>query len=147
MKTLFYNQTRLIPDDIKAKMISLVNEVYDADSAQIFADELIKFPYQIVAFSDDKKETIISLGCFMESALDFDTYCLCWGMVKPEYQWQGIGKALNEERIKRIIELGATKILTVTKKPWHLMHNDFKIIHTYSDGELLMLYETNLSTC
>ena len=129
-----------IHNDIKTQMIELVRDVYDNDTETQFYQELNKSLYEyIVVF--DNKNILIALAGLMNSGLDFDIYEFAWAMVREDYRGKGVGKLLNDERIKIIKQYGGKKILCVTQKTWHLTRNGFHIVHTFANGDNLMVCE------
>ena len=132
-----------IPPDIKSEMINLVHDVYDDDTATEFHNELESKnnPYEYIIVFDKAKEIIIGLACMMNSGLDFDIWEFAWAMVRESYRGIGIGKLLNDERIKIIKQYNGKKILCVTQKVWHLERNGFYVVHTFANGDNLMVCE------
>ncbi len=131
-----------IPSDTRRKMVDLVANVYNADNAAEFATEMERgFPYEYTIFQNKSDSAVIALGCIMTSGLDFDIWEFAWAMVDEKYRGQYLGKRLNAERIAKVREYGGKKILVVTKKPWHVERNGFHIIHTFADGDNLMVCE------
>lgn len=140
---LHFKRADDIPPDIKSEMINLVHDVYDDDTAQVFRDELGKKSntYEYVVVFDKAKTTVLGLACMMNSGLDFDIWEFAWAMVRNGYRGIGIGKLLNDERIKIIKQYNGKKILCVTQKIWHLDRNGFHIAHTFANGDSLMVCE------
>ena len=140
---LHFKNSNDIPQDIKTKSTDLVRDVYDDDTATGFHNELAgkNNPYEYIIVFDKAKKIIIGLGCLMNSGLDFDIWELAWDMVRNGYRGIGIGKLLNDERIKIIKQYNGKKILCVTQKTWHLERNGFHVVHTFANGDNLMVCE------
>ncbi|MDR1207514.1 MAG: GNAT family N-acetyltransferase [Rickettsiales bacterium] len=141
-KILHYDKPEIIPNDIKLKMLDAVCDVYDTETAKEFEWELIeKLPYEHTVILDESTGQVIGLGCLMKSGLDFDIWEFAWALVREKYRGMGIGKLLNDERIKIVKQKYGQKVLCVTKKMWHLERNGFRVICTFSDGDNLMACE------
>lgn len=83
---------------------------------------------------------IKGVGGLANCWFDDSVYSLCTCYVKPEYQGQGVGKALTEHRINRIKELGGEIIFSTTKQVWHLKRFGFEIIKSpYETWNLMQL--------
>ena len=141
-KVLHFKNSGDMPQDIKTKMVHLVRDVYDDDTAQEFRNEFDKnIPYEYVVVLDETDTNIIGLAFLMNSGLDFDIWEFAWAMVCVNYRGIGVGKLLNDERIKIVKQHQGKKILCVTQKAWHLVRNGFRVVCTFANGDNLMVCE------
>ena len=138
-KILHFINSNNIPHDVKAQMLELVRNVYDDNTAAQFIKELKNNLYEYIEVFDDTN--LIALAGLMNSGLDFDIWEFAWAMVREDYRGKGVGKLLNDERIKIIKQYGGKKVLCVTQKTWHLTRNGFRIVHTFANGDNLMVCE------
>ncbi|HEY1041457.1 MAG TPA: GNAT family N-acetyltransferase [Candidatus Paceibacterota bacterium] len=108
------------------------HELHESLNSQEFTK-----PYYVVY--ENEQGSILGFGAYSNTGFDDGVYGLFWGIVHPEHQGKGIGKALTEERIQRIKQAGAHIILSTTKKTWHLERFGFKVIESRDDGYYLMM--------
>lgn len=138
-KILHFNKLKDIPHNIKKQMMELVCDVYDDDAARAFDQDLANNLYEYIVIFDD--DIMVALAGFMNSGLDFDIWEFAWAMVRENYRGKGLGKLLNDERIKIIKQYNGKKVLCVTQKTWHLSRNGFHVVHTFANGDNLMICE------
>ena len=141
-KILIFKNPSDIPQDIKIKMLDLASDVYDDATAKKLRQELDKnVPYVYVVIFDESKSAIIGMAGLICSGLDFDIWEFAWAMVRENYRGIGIGKLLNDERIKMVKQMKGKKILCVTQQQWHLERNGFRVVYTFANGDNLMICE------
>ena len=116
------------------------NEAIDHFTNEIttmFSDSYFIRPVFIVCENNEGK--IIGFAGYSNTGFDDGVFGLFWVMVHPEYQYQGVGKLLTEERIREIKEIGGGVIFSTTRKTWHLERFGFKSIAPRGDDYFLMV--------
>lgn len=107
-------------DDIN-EIVELLKETHPVkdtatareEIAEMFSESLNP-PEYIIAVEDDK---IIGVTGFINSWYDFNTYEIFWVAVHPDFQRQGIGKAIISDivgRLKKVEEQFKARILILT---------------------------------
>ena len=102
-----------------------------------FAEGSIVKP-EYVVFDDNGM--IKGVAGFSRTVFDSGVFGLFMCYVHPDFQNEGIGRALTEVRIEMIREKGGLSVLSTTRKMWHLERFGFQPIATpYSDWHIMQL--------
>ena len=88
----------------------------------------------------EENDTIKGVAGFSQTVFDSGAYGLFMCYVHPDFQQQGIGKALTEVRIERIRKKGGLSVLSTTRNAWHLERFGFQpIASPYPDWQIMQL--------
>lgn len=124
----------------------IVREIWGDGPADKVIDEMAEMfgpsafpPYYFVAVLDKK---IIGFTGLRPCLIFPHTFECIWINVKPQYQGLGIGRLLNEARLKKIKELHGKLTFVMTKNLKFFGAFGFKPIREYDDGWCLMELKT-----
>ena len=111
-------------------------DVVHALRSHFVEDGFVKPEY--VVFEDEG--IIKGVAGFSRSVFDSGVYGLFMCYVHPQFQNEGIGRALTEARIDMIRKQGGLSILSTTRKVWHLARFGFREISSpYPDWHIMQL--------